>query len=76
MKTHIHQLLKTGISRTFSMYGGKTHMKFWWENLRKGNHLEDSGVDGRLIVKCIFQKWDEAWTGSIWLRIGASGGLL
>jgi hypothetical protein len=35
------------------------------------------GVDGRIILKCIVMKWDgEAWTGFIWLRIGAGGGLL
>jgi hypothetical protein len=33
--------------------------------------LEDLGVDGRIIVRCIFRKWDVgAWTESIWLRIG------
>jgi hypothetical protein len=32
----------------------------------------DSGVDGRIILIWIFRKWDVgAWTGSIWLRIGA-----
>jgi hypothetical protein len=37
--------------------------------------LEDPDVDGRIILKWIFSKWDVgAWTGLIWLRIGRSGG--
>jgi len=36
-----------------------------------GGHLEDAGIDGRILLKCIFRNWDgEAWTGLIWLRIG------
>jgi hypothetical protein len=30
----------------------------------------------RIILKWIFGKWDESWTGLIWLRIGTGGGLL
>jgi hypothetical protein len=41
------------------------------------NHLEDPGVDGRIILKWILERLDGgAWTGSIWLRIGTCGGLL
>jgi len=34
------------------------------------DHLEDPGVDGRIILRWIFRKWDgEARTGLFWLRI-------
>ena len=50
---------------------------FWWGNLRKRGHLEDPGVDGRIIFRWIFRKCDgEAWTGLIWLRIGTGIGHL
>jgi len=45
---------------------------FWW-----GNHLENPGIDGRIILKEIFSKWDEgAWIGLIWLRIRRGDRLL
>jgi hypothetical protein len=49
--------------------------RFWWGNLRGTNHVEDPGVDVRIILKWIFKKWDGACTGSMWFRIGAGGGL-
>jgi hypothetical protein len=35
------------------------HTGFWWENTREGSHLEDPGEDWRIILKQIFEKWDE-----------------
>jgi hypothetical protein len=37
------------------------------KNLAETDHLEDLGVDGRIIIKLIFKTWDEeeAWTGLI-----------
>jgi hypothetical protein len=39
--------------------------------------LENSDVEGRIILKWIFERLDGGvWTGSVWLRIGTGGGLL
>jgi len=37
---------------------GEMHTGSWWGNLRGREHLEDAGVDGRIILKCIFRKSD------------------
>jgi len=53
------------------------HTGFWWGDLRERDHLEEIGLDGRIILKWIFKKWDEeAWTGLFLLRIGTGGGQL
>jgi hypothetical protein len=45
--------------------------RFWWVDQSEVNHLEDLGVDGRIIITLIFTKWNgEVWTGLLWLRIG------
>jgi hypothetical protein len=44
---------------------GEAYTGFWWGNLRKRDHLQDPGVDGRIQLRWIFRKWDVgAWTGS------------
>jgi len=34
---------------------------FWWGNLKERDHLEAPSVDGRIISRWIFRKWDEDW---------------
>jgi len=45
------------------MGGGEAYVWVWWGNLRV-RHLGDPGVDGRIIVRWIFRKWDMARAGS------------
>ena len=46
------------------------HIGFWWGNLSKRVYLVDSGVDGRIIIKWIFRKWDGDmdWIDLAWDR--------
>jgi len=38
-------------------------------NLKQRGHLEDQGVDGRIILKFMFKNWDkDIYNGLIWLR--------
>jgi hypothetical protein len=35
----------------------------WWGNLRERDYWGDPGVDGRIILRWIFRKWDVGvWT--------------
>jgi hypothetical protein len=59
------------------MGGGEVYTGFWWGNPSEGDHLEDAGLDIRIILEWVFEKWDGgSWTGLIWLRIGTGGRLL
>jgi len=56
---------------------GEVYTRFRWGDLLERDYLEDSGIDGRIILKSIFKKWDrEAWTELICLRIGRGSGRL
>jgi hypothetical protein len=33
------------------------HTGFWWGVLKEIYHLEDVGIDGRIILKRLFNRW-------------------
>ena len=43
----------------------EVHTGFWWGDLKERDHLKNAGVDERIILKWIIQKWD-----------GGTGGVL
>jgi hypothetical protein len=50
---------------------------FWRGNLRERDHWGDPDVDGMIILRCIFRKWEGlVGTGRSWLRIERGGGHL
>jgi hypothetical protein len=56
---------------------GEINTVFRCGKLRERVHLEDTSVDGRIILRRIFRKWDVgAWNGLFWLGIGTVGGHL
>jgi hypothetical protein len=58
---------------------GEVYIGYWWRNLREREHFEGPGVDGRIILRLVFRKWNGGggvWTGLIGLRVGTGGGLL
>jgi len=38
--------------------GRGAYTGFWWGSLRERDHLRDPDVDGRIIFRWIFRKWD------------------
>ena len=63
----------------WSAYGGRAEVYtgFWCRKLMEIDLLENTDLDGRIISRWIFRKWDVgSYTGSMWLRRGTGGGHL
>jgi len=46
---------------------GDMHKGFWLGNLRERDHLEDKGVDGRIILRMDLQ--EVGWGGMDWIDL-------
>ena len=61
---------KNDMGGSCSTYGGReeVHAGLWWGNLNKRDNLEDTDVDGRLMLKWDFRNWDREhgldWSGA------------
>ena len=67
----IIKIKKSGMGRACSTYGRQERcIQGLIGNSEGIDHLENIGVDGRIILKWIFMKWHNAWTGLMWLGIG------
>jgi hypothetical protein len=82
LKEELHDLYSSPIvrvikSRGMRLVGHVAHMVrrevcigFWWGNPRERDHWGDPAVDGRIILRWIFRKWNVGvWTGLRWFRI-------
>jgi len=55
---------------------GEAYRGFWWGSLKERASRE-TGLDGRIILRRNFNKWDYGvWRESSWLRIRTVGGHL
>jgi len=54
-----------GVCSTYEK--GEEYTGFWWGSLRERDHLRDTGVDGRIIFRWIFRKWDVG--GMDWIEM-------
>jgi hypothetical protein len=74
-----NEIKKNEMDGEHSMHGEnmKSLQNFYSETLKGTNHLEDLGIDAKIILKLMLEETvTSVWIGFIWLRTGASGGLL
>jgi hypothetical protein len=45
---------------------GEVCTRFWWGSLRERDHCGDTDVDGRIILRGIFRKWEGAQDRDRW----------
>jgi len=69
----LHNIIRVVKSRRMRWAGhvarmgiGLEYKGFWWGNLKEREHLEDSGLNGRIILSWFFKQWDG---GMDWMEL-------
>jgi hypothetical protein len=44
---------------------GGVHAGYGWGSLGERDHFEETGLDGRRILRWIFRRWDGVWEHGI-----------
>ena len=58
LSPNIIQVNKNEMGWACSTYGREEGcMQVLWGNLRERDHMEDPGINGRIVLICIFRKW-------------------
>jgi hypothetical protein len=61
---HLCDQIENVIGGACSTYGERRVTdRLWWGNLRDRDHSENPGVDGRIILRWSFRKWDAGGHG-------------
>jgi hypothetical protein len=52
------------------------HIGYWWDSQKETDTLEGQKRRWEINIKMDLRSDGVVWTGSIWLRVGISGGFL
>jgi hypothetical protein len=50
------KIKKNEIGGACGTYGEEAHAGFWWAVLKEEDHLEDPGIDGRIILNWMLRE--------------------
>jgi hypothetical protein len=78
---YVNRVIKSRRNETDGAYSTHRRDKNVYEiligKLEWRNHLEDLGVDEKVLLESVIEKQGgKVWTGCIWFMTGTSGGLL
>jgi len=65
----IRVIIEKNMGGACSMYGGREEENtgLGWGELREGGYLEDPSIDGKIILRSIFRKWERG--GMDWIDL-------